>query len=131
VSFPSRRRVSQPLHDSRETQPIESLPPFAIIVGAITAMGGVQYLVHHAYEGKPKPVGADNFDRLLKYRDQRLKEEKKVRGCARAPSRDCQSDARSRRREFVRAIFSSPSPSPGRPRFSKLRLDSDIAASTP
>ena len=48
-------------------------------MGAITAMGGVQYLVHHAYEGKPKPVGADNFDRLLKYRDIRLKEEAKVR----------------------------------------------------
>ena len=42
-------------------------------------MGGVQYLVHHAYEGKPKPVGADNFDRLLKYRDIRLKDEAKVR----------------------------------------------------
>jgi NADH dehydrogenase (ubiquinone) 1 alpha subcomplex subunit 1 len=60
-------------------QPIESLPPFAIIVAAITAMGGVQYLVHHAYEGKPKPVGFDNFDRLLKYRDLRLKDEAKVR----------------------------------------------------
>ena len=48
-------------------------------MGAITAMGGVQYLVHHAYEGKPKPVGADNFDRLLKYRDIRLKDEAKVR----------------------------------------------------
>ena len=63
----------------RPQQPFESFPPFAIIVGAITAMGGVQYLVHHAYEGKPKPVGADNFDRLLKYRDIRLKEEAKVR----------------------------------------------------
>lgn len=62
-----------------QPQPFESFPPFAIIVGAITAMGGVQYLVHHAYEGKPKPVGADNFDRLLKYRDIRLKEEAKVR----------------------------------------------------
>jgi NADH dehydrogenase (ubiquinone) 1 alpha subcomplex subunit 1 len=27
--------------------PYESFPPFAIIVGAITAMGGIQYLVHH------------------------------------------------------------------------------------
>ena len=63
----------------RPQQPFESFPPFAIIVGAITAMGGVQYLVHHAYEGKPKPTGADNFDRLLKYRDIRLKEEAKVR----------------------------------------------------
>ena len=60
-------------------QPYESFPPFAIIVGAITAMGGVQYLVHHAFEGKPKAVGADNFDRLLKYRDERLKDEAKVR----------------------------------------------------
>jgi hypothetical protein len=59
-------------------------------VGAITAMGGVQYLVHHAYEGKPKPVGADNFDRLLKYRDIRLKEEAKVR--------------RRRRREARRSV---------------------------
>ena len=42
------------------------------------AMGGVQYLVHHAYEGKPNPW-ADNFDRLLKYRDIRLKDEAKVR----------------------------------------------------
>ena len=48
-------------------------------MGAITAMGGVQYLVHHAYEGKPKAVGADNFDSLLKYRDERLKDEAKVR----------------------------------------------------
>lgn len=38
-------------------------------------------MVHHAYEGKPKPVGIDNFDRLLKYRDDRLKEEAKV-SCA-------------------------------------------------
>jgi NADH dehydrogenase (ubiquinone) 1 alpha subcomplex subunit 1 len=37
--------------------PYESFPPFAIIVGAITAMGGIQYLVHHVYEGKPKVAG--------------------------------------------------------------------------
>jgi hypothetical protein len=42
-------------------------------------MGGVQYLIHHAYEGKPKATGNDNFDRLLQYRDERLKEEAKVR----------------------------------------------------
>ena len=59
--------------------PYASFPPFAIIVGAITAMGGVQYLVHHVYEGKPKAAGQDNFDRLLKYRDERLKQEAKVR----------------------------------------------------
>lgn len=74
-AFPPRRRAVA----RNQSQPFESFPPFAIIVGAITAMGGVQYLVHHAYEGKPKPVGADNFDRLLKYRDIRLKDEAKVR----------------------------------------------------
>jgi NADH dehydrogenase (ubiquinone) 1 alpha subcomplex subunit 1 len=75
-AFPPRRRA---VVARNQSQPFESFPPFAIIVGAITAMGGVQYLVHHAYEGKPKPVGADNFDRLLKYRDIRLKDEAKVR----------------------------------------------------
>jgi NADH dehydrogenase (ubiquinone) 1 alpha subcomplex subunit 1 len=50
--------------------PYESFPPFAIIVGAITAM---------VYEGKPKPVGQDNFDRLMKYRDERVRAEAKVR----------------------------------------------------
>lgn len=38
----------------RPPQPLESLPPFAIIVGAITAMGGIQYMVHHAYEAGPR-----------------------------------------------------------------------------
>lgn len=42
-------------------------------------MGGVQYLVHHAYHGKPKVAGLDSFDRLLIARDERLKEEAKVR----------------------------------------------------
>ena len=55
--------------------PYESFPPFAIIVGAITAMGGIQYLVHHVYERKPNMAGLDNFDRLLKYRDDRMKQE--------------------------------------------------------
>jgi hypothetical protein len=30
-------------------------------------------------EGKPKVTGLDNFDRLLRYRDDRLKDEGKVR----------------------------------------------------
>ena len=59
--------------------PYESFPQFAIIVGAITAMGGVHYAVQMLYEGKPKPVGQDNFDRLMKYRDERVRAEAKVR----------------------------------------------------
>jgi len=54
--------------------PLESLPPFAIIVGAITAIGGIQYAAHVLPMGKPKAVGLDNFDRLLERRDQRIRE---------------------------------------------------------
>jgi len=51
--------------------PIESVPPFAIIVAAITAMGGIQYWVHVAYEGRPK-ASMDKFDRRMRVRDDRL-----------------------------------------------------------
>ena len=54
--------------------PLEALPPFAIIVGAITAIGGIQYAAHVLPMGKPKAVGLDNFDRLLEKRDQRIRE---------------------------------------------------------
>lgn len=57
-----------------EHMPLESLPPFAIIVGAITAIGGIQYAAHVLPMGKPKAVGLDNFDRLLERRDQRIRE---------------------------------------------------------
>ena len=50
---------------------MESIPPFAIIVGAITAMGGLQYLVHGAAYDKPRAIGLDAFDRLVKARDER------------------------------------------------------------
>ena len=57
-----------------EHMPLESLPPFAIIVGAITAIGGIQYAAHVLPMGKPKAVGVDNFYRLLERRDQRIRE---------------------------------------------------------
>ena len=57
-----------------EHMPLESLPPFANIVGAITAIGGIQYAAHVLPMGKPKAVGLDNFDRLLERRDQRIRE---------------------------------------------------------
>ena len=96
-------------------------------------MGGVQYLVHHAYEGKPKPVGADNFDRLLKYRDIRLKEEAKVRRRRRREAR------RSvRQRFFCFFLFFSFSPaSPNDTaraqsafRLTQTRVPSEIAERT-
>ena len=49
------------------------MPPFAIIVGAITAIGGIQYVGHVLPFGKPKAVGLDAFDRLLEKRDERIK----------------------------------------------------------
>ncbi|EEH56483.1 uncharacterized protein MICPUCDRAFT_59145 [Micromonas pusilla CCMP1545] len=89
--------------------PYESFPPFAIIVGAITAMGGVHYAVQMLYEGKPKPVGQDNFDRLMKYRDERVRAEAKreagvvMRGGAKKRGRgDGPSPERSRRRPRAR-----------------------------
>ena len=50
-------------------------PRFAIIVGAITAMGGLQYLVHGAAYDKPRAIGLDAFDRLVKARDERARRE--------------------------------------------------------
>jgi len=58
---------------ARARQPVESIPPFAIIVGAITAMGGLQYLTHGAAYGKPRAIGQDAFDRLVAARDERVK----------------------------------------------------------
>jgi NADH dehydrogenase (ubiquinone) 1 alpha subcomplex subunit 1 len=52
---------------------VESIPPFAIIVGAITAMGGLQYLTHGAAYAKPRAIGQDAFDRLVAARDERVK----------------------------------------------------------
>jgi hypothetical protein len=93
-------------------------------------MGGVQYLVHHAYEGKPKPVGADNFDRLLKYRDIRLKEEAKVRRRRRREAR------RSVRQRFFFCFFSSRQlrkttpPALASFRLTQTRVPSEIAERT-
>lgn len=52
---------------------MESLPPFIIIVGAITAMGGLQYLAHGVGNNRPRAVGLDAFNRLVRARDDRMK----------------------------------------------------------
>ena len=54
---------------------MESIPPFAIIVGAITAMGGLQYLVHGAAYDKPRAIGLDAFDRLVQRATSALRRE--------------------------------------------------------
>ena len=72
--FLQKTFLEQHTKKSTEHMPLESLPPFAIIVGAITAIGGIQYAAHVLPMGKPKAVGLDNFDRLLERRDQRIRE---------------------------------------------------------
>lgn len=48
------------------------IPPFAIIVGAVTAMGGLQSLSQTLTMGKPKAIGMDHWDRQLQYRDRQV-----------------------------------------------------------
>ena len=89
-------------------------------------MGGVQYLVHHAYEGKPKPVGADNFDRLLKYRDIRLKDEAKVRFCRRRREAD---EEFTKRKRFFLFFPTPPSAAPPNQTIRARVVSSDLVAS--
>ena len=49
--------------------PWQSLPPFIIMVGAIGAMGGLQYGVHYLFEGETRKIGRDRFDMLNRWRD--------------------------------------------------------------
>jgi NADH dehydrogenase (ubiquinone) 1 alpha subcomplex subunit 1 len=48
------------------------IPPFAIIVGAITAMGGLQSLSQTLTMGKPKAIATDHWDRQLEFRDRQV-----------------------------------------------------------
>jgi len=54
---------------------IEAVVPLGIIATMVAAMGGLQGGVHHLFYGKPKLVGADDWDRLVEKRDERLKAE--------------------------------------------------------
>jgi len=53
---------------------IEAVVPLGIIATMVAAMGGLQGGVQHLFYGKPKLVGADDWDRLVKKRDEILKE---------------------------------------------------------
>ena len=54
---------------------IEAVVPLVLITGLISAAGGLHKGVHHLFYGKPKLIGADDFDRLVEKRDQKLMEE--------------------------------------------------------
>ena len=52
---------------------VEAVIPLGIIVGMISAAGGLQGGVHHLFYGKPKLIAADDFDRMVEKRDERMK----------------------------------------------------------
>ena len=54
---------------------METLVPLGLITAALSAMGGLQGGIHKLFYGKPKLVGATEWDRLVENRDARLKEE--------------------------------------------------------
>lgn len=54
---------------------IEAVVPLVLITGLIGAAGGLQLGVQHLFYGKPKLVGADDFDRIVEKRDARILEE--------------------------------------------------------
>lgn len=54
---------------------IEAMVPLGIITAMIATMGGLQGGVQHLFYGKPKLVGADDWDRLVEKRDEKLKAE--------------------------------------------------------
>ena len=53
---------------------VEAVVPLAIIATAVAGMGGLQGVVHKAFWGKPKPIGSDDWDRLLESRDAQVKQ---------------------------------------------------------
>lgn len=54
---------------------VEAIVPLAIITVAVGAMGGLQGVVQQLVYGKPKPIGADEWDRLVETRDRRVLQE--------------------------------------------------------
>ncbi len=58
---------------------VEAVLPLGIIATMIAAMGGLQGGVQHLTYGKPKLIGADNWDRLMNKRDETIRNEAQKR----------------------------------------------------
>jgi hypothetical protein len=54
---------------------LEAAVPLGIITAMLSAMGGLQGGVQHLFFGKPKLVGATDWDRMLALRDERMQVE--------------------------------------------------------
>ena len=59
---------------------IEAVVPLGLIVFLVGSAGGLQAGVHYLFNGKPKLVNADEFDKLVEKRDKRVLEEWKKKG---------------------------------------------------
>ncbi|EFN51766.1 hypothetical protein CHLNCDRAFT_139713 [Chlorella variabilis] len=59
---------------------LEAVVPLALITTFIVMQGGLQGAVQQAFYGKPKATDVDEWDRLVKARDERLVEEWKRHG---------------------------------------------------
>lgn len=54
---------------------VEASVPLVIITAMVAGMGGLQGAVQHVVYGKPKPIGADKWDRLMAARDEHVKQQ--------------------------------------------------------
>ena len=70
----TRSRTQEGAQDARgaDGMPHESLPPFVIITGAMTAIGLIQGALYSAVYGKPKHAGSDSWDAQIRRRDETL-----------------------------------------------------------
>ena len=62
--------------EEANNMPWQSLPPFIIMVGAIGAMGGLQFGVHYLFEGETRKIGRDRFDMINRWRDSNIQIQK-------------------------------------------------------
>lgn len=73
---PLREKSSARLKEQK--MPAESALPFVLISIMVAGMGSLQQGVHKLFNGKPKPVCVDAFDRAAAARDKKIREEAKV-----------------------------------------------------
>ena len=77
MRFPHEKEAARALKNQK--MPGESALPFVLISVMVAGMGSLQQGVHKLFNGKPKPVGVDAFDRAAAARDRKIREEAKVR----------------------------------------------------
>lgn len=82
--------------------PAESALPFVLISIMVAGMGSLQQGVHKLFNGKPKPVCVDAFDRAAAARDKKIREEAKVSYLSAAAA----AEAAARTRASI--VFFSP-----------------------